>query len=76
MARICPDDVAFRSTGEVRMGHTALLVVHGIGAQEPGETLAKLANGLRRVQPQSVPDAIHDGVVVAISGRTVRLYEV
>jgi hypothetical protein len=58
------------------MAHAALLVVHGIGAQERGETLAKLVSGLRRVQPQSVPDAIHDGMVATISGRTVRLYEV
>jgi len=58
------------------MGHTALLVVHGIGAQERGETLAKLTSGLRRVDRDSVPDDIHDGVVATIGGESVRLYGV
>jgi len=58
------------------MGHTALLVVHGIGAQERGETLAKLTSGLRRVDRDSVSNDIHDGVVATIGGQSVRLYEV
>jgi hypothetical protein len=56
--------------------HTAVLVVHGIGAQERGETLARLVNGLRRVQPRSGPDAIDDGMIFTIGDRDVRLYEV
>jgi len=58
------------------MGHTALLVVHGIGAQERGETLAKLTSGLRRVDRDSVPNDIHDGGVATIGGQSVRFYEV
>jgi hypothetical protein len=30
-----------------------VLVVHGIGAQQPGETFAKLWNGLHRVFPET-----------------------
>ena len=56
--------------------HTALLVVHGIGAQEPGETLAKLATGLRRLDRASVPGLVSDGMTASIGGREVRLYEV
>jgi hypothetical protein len=56
--------------------HTALLVVHGIGAQKEGETLAKLAAGLRLIKSASVPDAVADGMTVTIGGREIRLYEV
>ena len=56
-------------------GDTALLVVHGIGAQERGETLGKLVSGLRRVEG-SAPKTIHDGVVATVGGQPVRFYEV
>jgi len=57
------------------VAHIALLVVHGIGAQERGDTLAKLAKGLRH-PPNSVPDTIRDGMAATIGGQEVRLYEV
>lgn len=51
-----------------------ILVVHGIGAQEPGETERKLLAGLRRIGPElTVPD---DGGMITISGQPVRVYEV
>ncbi|BCA53743.1 hypothetical protein W02_08830 [Nitrospira sp. KM1] len=51
-----------------------ILVVHGIGAQEPGETERKLMAGLRRVGPELiVPD---NGGTFTVSGQPVRLYEV
>lgn len=52
-----------------------VLVVHGIGAQERGETLAKLWNGLRRVFPQ-MPQKPAEGEPVALGARSVRFYEV
>jgi hypothetical protein len=52
-----------------------VLVVHGIGAQQPGETLAKLWNGLRRVFPE-MPEKPATGEPVALGGRSVRFYEV
>lgn len=55
---------------------TAVLVVHGIGAQAPGETLLKLMNGLRRVRGDCVPEEIHDGMVATLGGRRVRFHEV
>jgi hypothetical protein len=56
--------------------HTALLVVHGIGAQRPGVTVRKLAEGLTRMTGEAPPQE-NDGVVTAsVGGRTVRLYEV
>lgn len=58
------------------IGHTALLVVHGIGAQDPGETLAKLATGLRRLDGASVPAEITDGMRATVGAREIRLYEV
>ena len=57
-------------------GHTALLVVHGIGAQKPGETVAKLARGLRLVDPDFAPRHTAEGVVATVGGQSVRLYEV
>lgn len=54
----------------------ALLVVHGIGAQEPGETLGKLLSGLRRIDQNSVPKETHDGAVGTVGGQPVRFYEV
>jgi hypothetical protein len=50
--------------------------VHGIGAQDPGETLAKLATGLRRLDRAGVPTPLTDGVTASIGGREVRVYEV
>jgi len=52
-----------------------VLVVHGIGAQQRGETLAKLWNGLRRVFPQ-MPAKPVEGEPVVLGARTVRFYEV
>jgi hypothetical protein len=52
-----------------------VLVVHGIGAQEPGETLAKLENGLRRVLAE-MPATLRQGEPVTLCGRSVRFYEV
>jgi hypothetical protein len=57
-------------------GHIALLVVHGVGAQERGETLGKLLKGLRRVDQDSVPTEIHDGVLATVCGQRVQFYEV
>lgn len=51
-----------------------VLVVHGIGAQEPRETELKLLAGLRRIGGEViVPDG---GGVLTIGGQPVRLYEV
>jgi hypothetical protein len=57
-------------------GHTALLVVHGIGAQKRGDTIEKLARGLRLVDPGFAP--LVDGTTISatVGGRPVRLYEV
>jgi hypothetical protein len=61
---------------EVRQqGSVGVLVVHGIGAQQPGETLAKLWNGLRRVFPE-MPEKPAADRPVALGGRSVRFYEV
>jgi hypothetical protein len=57
-------------------GPIALLVVHGIGAQRPGETLDKLAKGLRLVDPDVAPTTGPDGLTTTIGGQPVRLYEV
>ena len=57
-------------------GHTALLVVHGIGAQKPGETLGKLVRGLRLVDPDFAPREMAHGVIATLGGQSVRLYEV
>lgn len=57
-------------------GTIGVLVVHGIGAQEPGETLGKLLAGLRRVAPDALPAAPTDGVPARLCGRPVRFYEV
>ena len=61
---------------EVRQpASVGVLVVHGIGAQERGETLAKLWNGLRLVFPQ-MPKKPAEGEPVALAARSVRFYEV
>jgi hypothetical protein len=57
-------------------GPTALLVVHGIGAQQPGETIEKLAKGLRLVDPGFAPRADGTGISATVGGHPVRLYEV
>ena len=57
-------------------GHTALLVVHGIGAQEPGETLHKLVRGLQMVDGDFTPREGRDGVIATLGGQPLRLYEV
>lgn len=55
---------------------TGVLVVHGIGAQEPGETLNKLLDGLRRVQPETIPDDYQQGECASVGNQPVRFYEV
>lgn len=52
----------------------AVLVVHGIGAQKPGEALGKLIAGLSRVE-RDFGASSHDGVLT-LGGQPVRLYEV
>lgn len=52
-----------------------VLVVHGIGAQKPGQTLAKLKGGLQRVLPE-LPDNLNEGEAVILGGRSVKFYEV
>ena len=52
-----------------------VLVVHGIGAQKRGETLAKLWNGLRRVYA-GLPETPTEGQAVTLGDRSVRFYEV
>lgn len=56
-------------------GPIAVLVVHGIGAQEPGEGVGKLLAGLDRVQPGSAAQVAHAGMCT-VGGQLVRLYEV
>lgn len=54
-----------------------ILVVHGVGAQAPGETVRKLLKGLQRVAGARAPDAPGAGPVTAeIAGIPLRLYEV
>lgn len=55
-------------------GHIAILVVHGIGAQQPGETVGKLLAGLGRVG-RDVISSEADGALT-IGGQPVRIYEV
>lgn len=59
-----------------RRADTGVLVVHGIGAQKPGETLNKLLGGLRRVQPDGIPTDYQPGSRIKIGGQPVRFYEV
>jgi hypothetical protein len=54
--------------------HIAILVVHGIGAQHPGETARKLLAGLARVDRGI--DAASDAGIATVCGQPVRLYEV
>lgn len=52
----------------------AVLVVHGIGAQKPGETVGKLIAGLSRVEREFGAKG-HDDVLT-LGGQPVRFYEV
>lgn len=52
----------------------AVLVVHGIGAQKPGEAVGKLIAGLSRVE-RDFGAGGHDGVLT-LGGQPVRFYEV
>lgn len=52
----------------------SILVVHGIGAQEPGESVGRLMAGLARVEPGLASSAL-DGAIT-IGGQPMRLYEV
>jgi hypothetical protein len=47
----------------------AVLVVHGIGAQRPGETVGKLVAGLQRIDPEF-------DRTFALDGQPLRFYEV
>jgi hypothetical protein len=60
---------------EVRTVPVGVLVIHGIGEQEPGDTLAKLWHGLRRIFPQ-MAEKPAAGEPVTLGGRPVRFYEV
>ena len=54
-----------------------ILVVHGVGAQAPGDTIQKLITGLSLVEGTTVSRVEDDGTVeVRVSGVPVRLYEV
>lgn len=53
----------------------AVLVVHGIGAQQPGETLGKLLHGLRRLHGAALPAHAEHGAVVTLGGKRVRFHE-
>lgn len=55
---------------------TGVLVVHGIGAQEPGETMRKLLAGLRRIEPDLASEAYREGDLTTVGGRPVRFHEV
>jgi hypothetical protein len=57
-------------------GTTALVVVHGIGAQNSGEALGKLIRGLRTIDPNFNPADGRDGLAATLGGQPVRLYEV
>ena len=59
------------SVSEAAIG---VLVVHGIGAQKPGEAVGKLIAGLSRVERGFGANG-HDGVLT-LGGQPVRLYEV
>jgi len=59
------------SVSEAAIG---VLVVHGIGAQKPGEAVGKLIAGLSRVERDFGANG-HDGVLT-LGGQPVRLYEV
>ncbi|MDJ0983836.1 MAG: hypothetical protein QNI94_19585, partial [Kiloniellales bacterium] len=57
-------------------GDIGVLVVHGIGDQERGETLDKLLHGLGRVEGFSLPESANDVVRATVGGQSVRFYEV
>ncbi len=52
-----------------------ILVVHGIGAQNRGEMLEKVTNGIRRIFPD-LPAGLKEGERVHLGDRAVRFYEV
>ncbi len=57
-------------------GEIAVLVVHGIGAHKPEENLNKLLSGLRKVQPDNIPENYQQGDVLTLDQQPVRFYEV
>jgi hypothetical protein len=59
-----------------RGAHTGLLVVHGIGAQDRGETLRKLARGLQTVDRDFALHDAGDGLTATLGGQPLRFYEV
>lgn len=65
------------STSATEQAVTGILVVHGVGAQEPGETVQKLLKGLSLVKGAEVPAANGaDPMHARVAGRPLRLYEV
>lgn len=53
-----------------------LLIVHGVGAQAPGESARKLLNGLSLVPGARIPHAGSDSREAEVAGMPIRLYEV
>ena len=60
-----------------RPEHVAVLVVHGMGRQKPGETRTKLLAGLSRLAGRAASgDGTGEYSSLSIAGTPVRLYEV
>lgn len=59
---------------EKKIQSTGVLVVHGIGFQERGETLNKLLGGLRRID--AIPEDLQEGMIATVGRQPVRFYEV
>lgn len=57
-------------------GPVAVLVIHGVGVQQPGETVGKLLKGLRGVIPASDSNSFENGTAGTLKDRQVRFYEV
>src|SRR5436853_7365793 len=55
--------------------HTAVLVVHGIGNQKPGQTVDAFVRAFRGAVPQAQPSQT-DSLVLEYEGRSIRFYEV
>ncbi len=61
---------------EESSNHVGVLVVHGLGAQDAGETVGKLLGGLKRVEPNLVVEDAAAGKPVTVGGQNLRFYEV
>jgi hypothetical protein len=71
-----PDSIASTARTDPVSSHIGLLVVHGIGAQKRGESLAKLAQALERADKQATRGQTGDAVVLRMGEKSVHLYEV